>query len=209
VTFYPSDERVHASSTCEEFTFVFWTATGDAGGYTSLVIEPGRVSYAAAFVQVGRPLLHVSDVSLPPLRSGDHLLVKGEGMWAEHICESPFEQWTVTNETYAAALDDPDDAWGRAYGTPTPIAFDLEWYATAPPEPGNGGYVQDGEVHGVIELGSGSIEAVFKASRTHRWDAFNWSTAPLDTGGLRAPLLLGKQQLNRVLNSGGWKPTPF
>ena len=36
------------------------------------------------------------------------------------------------NETYAAALDDPDDALGRAYGMPTPIAFDLEWYATAP-----------------------------------------------------------------------------
>jgi hypothetical protein len=209
VTFDPRDERVHAASTYEEFTFAFWSSSGDMGGYTSLVIEPSGVSYAAAFVQVGRPLLHVSDANLPPLRSGDHLLVKGEGMWAEHICESPFEQWTVTNETYAAALDDPDDAWGRAYGTPTPIAFDLEWYATTPPEPVEGGYFQNGEVHGLIELGSGSIEAVFKATRTHRWTPFEWSTAPLDASGLRAPMLVGDERLNRVLTRGGWTPSLF
>ena len=40
------------------------------------------------------------------------------------------EQWSIGNETYASAIDDPDDALGRAYGDPTPIAFDLEWYAT-------------------------------------------------------------------------------
>jgi hypothetical protein len=151
----------------------------------------------------------VHDTTLPVLRSDHHLLVKGEGMWAEHICESPFEQWTVTNETYASALDDPNDAWGRAYGTPTPIAFDLEWYATAPPEPIEGGYRQDGEVHGLIEVGSGSVAEVLRASRTHRWTTFDWSTAPITAVGLRAPMLIAEQRLNRVLNDGGWHPSPF
>ena len=50
-------------------------------------------------------------------------------------CEVPLEQWSIGNETYAAGLDDPDEALGRAYGDPTPIAFDLEWYATTPPTP--------------------------------------------------------------------------
>jgi hypothetical protein len=209
VTFDPIDERLHVTSTYEEFTFAFWTPAGDLGGYTSLVVEPGLVSYATALVQTGCPLLHVCDTTLPPLRSDDHLLVKGEGMWAEHICESPFEQWTVTNETYAAALDDPDDAWGRAYGTPTPIAFDLEWYATEPPEPIEGGYRQHGEVHGLIELKLGPIEGVFKASRTHRWTAFEWGSAPLDATGLRAPLTIGAQKLNRVLTATGWLPADF
>jgi len=57
----------------------------------------------------------------------DPLLVKGDGLWAEHTCDAPMEQWTVTNETYATALDDPDDALGRAYGEPTAVAFDIEW----------------------------------------------------------------------------------
>ena len=64
------------------------------------------------------------------------------------------EQWTVANETYAAALDDPDEALGRAYGTPSAVAFDLEWYAggAAGGAPGGDGYEQAGVVHGVVEL---------------------------------------------------------
>ena len=63
-------------------------------------------------------------------RRADPLLVKGDGLWAEHTCDAPMEQWTVANETYAAALDDPDEALGRAYGVTTALSWDLEWYAT-------------------------------------------------------------------------------
>ena len=76
------------------------------------------------------------------------------------------EQWSVGNETYASALDDPDDALGRAYGIPTPIAFDLEWYATGAASNrrrscGTDGYEQVGVVHGPIEvLGEPTIELV-------------------------------------------------
>ena len=69
---------------------------------------------------------------------------------------APMEQWTVSNECYATAIEDADDALGRAYGLPTAIALDLEWYATAPPhaQPAERGpgYAQDGVVHGVVEL---------------------------------------------------------
>ena len=77
-----------------------------------------------------QPLLHVAEWDVPA--RADPLLVKAHGLWAEHTCDAPMEQWTVTNETYATALDDPDEALGRAYGTPSAVAFDLEWYATAP-----------------------------------------------------------------------------
>ena len=130
-------------------------------------------------------------------------------MWAEHICESPFEQWTVTNETFAAALDDPNEAFGLAYGTPTAIAFDLEWYATEPAIAIEGGYAQNGETYAVIELGTGSIERVFQGSRTHRWMPFSWASAPFREQGLRAPISLGGAPLNRVLTPAGWQPTPF
>jgi hypothetical protein len=98
-------------------------------------------------------------------------------MWAEHTREAPMEQWTIGNETYAASLDDPDDALGRAYGDPTPIAFDLEWYATGTAVPlelspdMSIGYEQSGVVHGAIEiLGEPTVELTeVSAQRWHRW----------------------------------------
>ena len=85
--------------------------------------------YWAALVGAGRPLLHVEEWAVPA--RADPLLVKAPGLWAEHTCDEPMRQWTVANETYATALDDPDDALGRAYGVPSAVAFDLEWYATS------------------------------------------------------------------------------
>ena len=92
--------------------------------------------YWAALVGAGAPLLHVAEWDVPPrARSVPR---QGAGLWAEHSCDAPMEQWTIANETYAAALDDPDEALGRAYGVPTAVAFDLEWYATAPAPHGRG-----------------------------------------------------------------------
>ena len=79
------------------------------------------------------------------------------------------QQWTLANEAFAVALDDPDDAVGRAYGTVTPMAFDLEWYATAAVVPVAAGYRQMGEVHGTIELPGTAIEIVAIADRRHTW----------------------------------------
>jgi hypothetical protein len=108
----------------EEWLFTCWTADATAGvisGYR--IVSAGRGWYWAALARAGRPLLHVTEWDVP-LRS-DPLLVKAAGLWAEHICDDPFRQWTVGNETYAAALEDPDEALARAYGTPTAIACDL------------------------------------------------------------------------------------
>ena len=110
----------------------------------------------------------------------DPFIVKGEGLWAEHHCVAPLEQWSIGNETYAAALDDAGEALGRAYGDPTPVAFDLEWYATAAPTPleppGDRagiefGYEQRGVVHGAIECwAKPPIELTeVPAHRWHRW----------------------------------------
>ena len=50
----------------------------------------------------------------------DPFLVKAPGLWAEHTLRRPdASSGRSANETYATALDDPDDALGRAYGVPT------------------------------------------------------------------------------------------
>jgi hypothetical protein len=101
------------------------------------------------------------------------------------------EQWTVANETYAVALDDPDDALGRAHGRPSALACDLEWYATAGALAVPDGYGQDGVVHGVVELAEGPVHLEeVPARRWHRWGAALGQLTLPDAyahTGLRAP----------------------
>jgi hypothetical protein len=98
----------------------------------------------------------------------DPFVVKAPEMWAEHHCDAPHEQWSVGNEAYFTALDEPDEALSRAYGVPTPTAMDLEWYAVSPPVPIELGYAQAGVVHGVVEVGGvGRID--LEEIPAHRW----------------------------------------
>lgn len=194
----------------EEWLFTCWTADATAGivsGYR--IVAPTRGWYWAALARAGRPLLHVAEWDVP-LRS-DPLLVKAAGLWAEHICDDPFRQWTVGNETYAAALEDPDEALGRAYGTPTAVAFDLEWYATAAPEGITSGYEQAGEVHGVVEFGA---EPALHLDGVPAWRAHRWGlglapvTRPAAVAhvGLRAPFAFPDGTVSDwVLTPAGWQ----
>lgn len=206
----PGDERRHPEAPIEEWVFTCWSADASVGvvsGYR--IVSASRGWYWAALARVGRPLLHVAEWEVP-LRS-DPLLVKAPGLWAEHICDDPLRQWTVGNETYASALDDPAEALGRAYGTPTAIAFDLEWYATATPEPMANGYAQAGEVHGVVEFAAEPalhLDAV-PAWRSHRWGL---GLAPVRIPravahvGLRAPFAFPDGTMaDWSLTASGWR----
>lgn len=195
--------------------FEAWTPPADVGLVTALVLLPnqGRAWYWAMLVRAGHPLLHLAvlDAALPV--SG--LMVRTTGLWADHICEAPFEQWTVANEAHVVALDDPDDATGRAYGVPEPLAFDVEWYAAGPAELGPNGYGQAGEVHGVVELAGSHLDLVGPARRRHGWGG-SWPVAPSvqrpRPPGLRAPVALdgpgGPWVLDRVLTATGWWEEP-
>lgn len=186
-----SDTR-HAG-TIEEWVFAAWTPDAMLGVISGHRIVGPTAWYWAALARANTPLLHITDFDVPV--RADPFIVKGEAMWAEHFRDAPMEQWSIGNETYAAALDDPADALGRAYGHPTPIAFDLEWYRTGDPvsltagpdrpaadrdgTTGGGdaastdvdGYRQLGVVHGSIEvLGEPTIDlAEVPACRWHRW----------------------------------------
>ena len=204
-TFGAADDLRHAG-TVEEWVFAAWTLDGDLGVMSGHRVVGRRAWYWAALARQGRPLLHVTDFDVPV--RADPFIVKGEALWAEHTCDAPMEQWSIGNETYASAIEDVDDALGLGYGTPTPIAFDLEWYATTPPEPLQPprgarsvapgapdeaifgvedrpevvGYEQAGVVHGALEiLGEPTVELVeVPAHRWHRWsgDAFGPLTLP-------------------------------
>ena len=210
----PPDERddgPHAGAAVEEWIFTCWVPDGSAGLLSGYRIQrtPGAGRwYWAALVGTGRPLLHVTEWDAPP--RSDPLLVKAHGLWAEHTCDAPMRQWTVANETYATALDDPEEALGRAYGVPSAVAFDLEWYATAEPVTVADGYAQDGVVHGLVELPGAPLHLTeVPARRWHRWGP---SLSPVDLPaayahtGLRAPFAFPDgTSTDWVLTPDGWR----
>lgn len=203
--------------------FAAWTPDGRLGVVSGHRIVGATSWYWAALGRAGRPLLHITDFSVP--RRADPFILKGEAMWAEHFRDAPMEQWSIGNETYAASLDDPQEALGRAYGDPTPIAFDLEWYATGDSvgldelAGADDGYEQAGVVHGTVEiLGEPTVElAEVPARRWHRWaattDRARFGPVALDAAvahtGVRAPFRFPDGAvLDLVLTASGWSTRP-
>ena len=210
----PVDDRPHPSG-IDEWVFAAWTPDGTTGLVSGHRITGRRAWYWFALVESGRPMLHLTEWDVA-LRS-DPFVVKAPEMWAEHHCVSPFEQWTIGNEGHAAALDDPEEAFGRAYGVPTPIATDVEWYATGAPaaiSPGRSGEVgfeQDGVAHGVIELIDRPFVELSEAP-ARRWRRWGTALGPLDLPtvvahtGLRAGFSFPDgQAADWVLTSSGWR----
>ena len=176
----------HPDAAIEEWVFAAWTDDARLGVIAGHRIVGRTAWYWAALARAGRELLHVADFHVPV--RADPFVIKGDGLWAEHQCDAPMEQWSIGNETFAAAID-PDDALGRAYGAPTPMAFDLEWYATGAARPIADGYEQPGTVHGAIEVaGEATTElAEVPAHRWHRWLA---PAADAVLGSLRLPVIV-------------------
>jgi hypothetical protein len=206
----PTDDLVHAGAAVEEWVFAAWTPDVNVGVVSGHRLTAGGDWYWSALVEAGRPLLHLTEWNV--VRRADPFIVKAPEMWAEHHCVAAMEQWSVGNEAYAAALDDPNEALGRAYGVPTPMAMDLEWYATADVEPIEDGYRQVGVLHGLVELlDRPNLElAEVPAERWHRWsEQAEMGPVPLEAvvahTGLRAPFAFPDGTVSDwVLSPAGW-----
>ncbi len=210
----------HDGAPIEEWVFAAWTPDGRLGLVSGHRIVGRTAWYWASLAREGQALLHVTDFDVPV--RADPFIVKGEALWAEHHCDAEMEQWSVGNETYASAIEHADEALGRAYGDPTPIAFDLEWYATGPPSPiepsgdragVDSGYEQLGVVHGVVEvLDEPRLELVeVPARRWHRWTTDPSGLGPLALpevrahSGVRSPFAFPDGSVSDlVLTPRGW-----
>ncbi len=103
----------------------------------------------------GHPLLTLVDTELRlPSTS---LAIRGEGLWADHVCETSLEHWTVANEAFSVALDDPDEALGAQRGVLVPLGIDLEWESAADPVEGPNGYSIEATVSGEILIADESL----------------------------------------------------
>jgi hypothetical protein len=154
----------------ETWSFDFISEDAGLAGLASLSIVPGRraAEYWAVLVGDGVPLMVVRDGEVEPPR-GPGLELRGEGLWADHTCETPLEHWTVGLEAFAVAFDDPAEALGRERGDRVPLGFDLEWEAEEPAWPAPGGYRQPSFVSGDVLVGAERIGVEVPGFRSHWW----------------------------------------
>jgi hypothetical protein len=170
----------------------WWGAADDlsAGVFVGLELRGRRFDYWAGLIRVDEPYLYIEELDGSDLRGG--LEIKPPQMWADHVCDVPFRQWSLGNEAHGVLLDDPGEALRRAYGTVVPVTFDIEWYASAKPEPHQSGrgYQQAGEVDVQVELTSGVFSFAGPAERVHVWGVPYMPSSfamPIASAGLRAP----------------------
>lgn len=91
-----------------------------------VIVEFGTRTRVDLRYRWGARWLVVRDDDAPPaaLASGT-FDVRATGLWLSLVCETPGEHWTVGLETFALAVDDPDDERGEL----VPLGFDIEWEA--------------------------------------------------------------------------------
>jgi hypothetical protein len=183
------DESRHADASVEAWWW--WGVAEDrsAGIFVGLELRGRKYDYWAGLVRVDEPYLYIEELDGHDLRSG--LEIKPPEMWADHVCDTPYQQWSLGNEAHGVLLDDPTEAWRRAYGNPVPVTFDIEWFSnTDPVALGERGYQQSGEVDCQIELTEGLLAVRGPATRVHVWGAAympNSVAMPIAPAGMRAP----------------------
>ena len=127
-----ADERHHPTGPepwwNESWYFDFATTDGTLGGYVRIGLYPnqGAAWYWACLVGEGRPLVTVVDHTVAPPAAGS-LELRGEGLWADHTVEVPFDHMTLGCEAFALGLDDPAEMYGDPRGERVPFGLDLEW----------------------------------------------------------------------------------
>ena len=175
----PAAERRHppgpAPDWIESWYFDFALADASLAGYVHLMLVPHArtATYWAAVVGDGRPLLTLrddeADLPRPP-----GLEVRSQGLWADHVCETPNEHWTIGLEAFAIALDDPEEAVRSERGDLVALGFDLEWEADGEPEPEQDGYRQPCGVFGQVLIAAERLDVQAAGYRRHQWGRARW-----------------------------------
>jgi hypothetical protein len=179
----PADEGRHDPTGQElwneSWYFDFVTPDGSLGGYVRMGLYPNMktVWYWAYLVGDGRPLVAVRDHDVP-MPTGKNLELRSEGLWAELVCETPNEHWSVNLEAFAVALDDPAEAYRSERGERVALGLDLEWEEYGPADPSKvpQRYEQACAVRGEVLVGDERIQVDGWGERDHSWGVRDWWT---------------------------------
>lgn len=139
---------------------------------TQVSVHPasGAASFQAAVVEPGRRpvVITESDLRIP----GRGWELRGSGLWADHLVETPYRHWSYGLEAFALAIDDPWELMAAGLGERIALGWELEFECEQDPERlGPSGYQQLGTAHGLLLLGRRQLEIEGPACRSHRWGA--------------------------------------
>ncbi len=202
----PADERRHPAGPDqdweESWQFEFSAHDGSLGGFVRLALRPGenRAWYWAYLAGPRRPVVVVRDHELEPPRTRE-LEVRGPGLWAQLICETPLDHWSAGLEAAGVALDDPAEGRRGERGEPVPMGLDMEWEATGEPAGDAAGYVVPAIVNGDVLLGADRWEVDALGWWSHRWGPPRWRD---DGWWWAAGTLAGTTSVSGEARGRGW-----
>ena len=96
-------------------------------GALRLTVDADTASFDAQVVVSDVGVIVVRDDELAPPTRDDLLVVRGEGLWAELLCETPSEHWSFGLEAFGVRFDDEAEAEVSDRGELVAVGFDLEW----------------------------------------------------------------------------------
>ncbi len=193
----PSDEQRHTPDEQvelwnESYYLDWFTDDLSLGGYVRIGLYPNlnRVWYWACLVGEGRPLVTVVDHEVAMPTSGTSLELRHDGLWADHIVETPNEHMSANLEAFGLVLEDPAEVYRsrEPKGDRVPFGFELDW------ETDRGGYMWPPvtpryeipcRVSGLVMVGDERIEVQGWGQRDHSWGAARdwWSNKWVWTAG--------------------------
>jgi hypothetical protein len=96
-------------------------------GSLTLTIDGSRAGFLARVVLPDGAVVVVGDDDVTPPKRTDVLVIRAEGLWAELLCETPGEHWSVGLEAFGVRFDSEAEAAASDRGDRVPLGFDLEW----------------------------------------------------------------------------------
>ena len=169
----PIDDLPHRqeSSLVEQWQFDFWSPEHDLGGWVHFTYDQSSRKgwYVTALLGVDRQLVLVVDPKIPIPQLSQYLEFRAEGIWAQHVCETPLEHWTVGLEAFGVTLETAEDAMGNQWGKRTGVGLDLEWERIEDTEETVTGFRQRCSVSGEVLIDEQAFDLDVDGWRSRSW----------------------------------------
>ena len=103
---------------------------------------------------------------------------RGSGIWADLVCETPIEHWTIGLEAFGLVVDPEEVLTAELFGQPIPLGFDLDVESQSAPDLFDSGFAYHARVTGDLLVGDKRIEFDAQGVRRRWWGSFEPAREP-------------------------------